>query len=185
MTLRSKNIFPLLITDRLDRNTRWALRTLQEVKVKSYFWWPNVLNWLESISWLTGRVRFGIRSDFLMPVIFIVYCFRITAPILCKPLASRANTSLALLICKIFHSHSSVSERGSCFRSCMNHLHSLNTNVTGLADFWIWFGFIWNHGAGGSNPGRHTNYFDKVSRRFHWSVQETYGILLRLDHVTF
>ena len=49
LTLRTSNIFPLLITDKLNRK-RKALRNLQEVQVKSYFWCPDILTGLESIS---------------------------------------------------------------------------------------------------------------------------------------
>jgi hypothetical protein len=35
------------------------------------------------------------------------------------------------------------------------------------------------------NPTGITTILTQVFRRFHWSIQETSGILLGLDHVTF
>ena len=87
-----------------------------------------------------------------------------------------------LLIRKIVYSRRSLSEGRSFFRSCVDHVHSFNTNVTGLPEFDLVL-FETTEQAVRTPAGILTTLV-QVSRRFHWSVRETSGMLLQLVHVT-
>lgn len=129
--------------------------------MKSYFWCPDVLSGLESISWLSGRICFGIRSDFLIALFFFyrsVFQGSISSHV--QAISDKSKYWFGIIVKQNFPFSQFLCKGEAVSLDCVDHVHSFNMNVTGLPDFWIWFVLIWNHWAGGSNPGRHTDYFD-------------------------
>ena len=167
LTLPFNNIFPIIDYGQArQKHTRKNVRNLQEGRLKSYFWCPDVLSGLEykliirenlfrNSIWFSDSSIFFYRSVFQDSISSHV-----------QAISDKSKYWFGIIVIQNFPFSEFLCKGKAVALDCVDHVHSFSTSVTGLPDFWIWSVLIWNHWAGGSNPGRHTDYFNSSFSSF-------------------